>query len=254
MDSIILNEALNELKTKYRQTSQEEPIEKYKNRLQEIIGIEEQISAEDAFNIIHAYPIKNNWKIFIFLAEELKCLQKKETFSCALRYSYQRCPMSRDLAYSYFGHSLAFSDCLMYEEEISFFNDIPNEMELFRGANIDECKCMQYNVSWTNDFETAIYFAFFAYIKKDFDLNSRGVLMAKVKKSNIKAYFGESVNHGKEYEYIVLFDEESVPKVKLTWNDFCQPGKYEKEKHNIQQKFPTKYDCVMRYYNPMYNQ
>ena len=238
-------DALNKLKTKHRLLSQEEPLEEYKETLQKFIKVGEPISAKLACDIIQSYPILSNWKMFSYLADELKCLQDKESFSSALRVSFQKSSVPRNDAYRFFSNSLADSECLMNEEEIKKYNAINEGMWLFRGASNTEYQSGLYNVSWTDDLNTAVIFAFFNY--PNHNPKNRVVLSSFIKKKYIKAQFDTSNEHGPESEKIVLIDNNYPTRILFTWEEFCQSDKYDDLKNKLKTA-TTDFEYVMNHY------
>lgn len=98
--------------------------------------------------------------------------------------------VSRKESVSYF--KKANKKYLMTEEDFEYYNNLPDEIEVWRGVSPGR---EEYGLSWTDDYDKAIWF------KRRFERDgSEGYLLsAKIKKEDVLAYF----NSRNESELVV---------------------------------------------------
>jgi hypothetical protein len=79
-------------------------------------------------------------------------------------------------------------ESIMNEEEQLFFNNLPNEVIIYRGCSLNEIESKQYRYSWSLDKEVACFFAFKYHRNDGIEC---GVIEKKVSKNSLLAYFND---------------------------------------------------------------
>lgn len=172
-------------------------------------------------------PVKPTLKKIKKWFDELIITQKKnvnwdnmfasnaENIGEVLRTHYDTMPHSiywRMVAYCYTSSSFAHTDesiilkyltdtrpekeNLMDEEEREFFNNLPDEVTIYRGCTKEEIKSGKFRMSWTLDRKIAEFFAY-EYINfsiensLDKDKSMYDVVEKTVNKKDLLCYFGD---------------------------------------------------------------
>lgn len=120
--------------------------------------------------------------------------------------------VSIDESASYF--KMSNKKCLMDEEELEYYNNLPDTMTVYRGVAKGR---VRYGLSWTDDKEVALWFA------KRFR-GSNYVLQGEAKKEDVLAYFNgrneqELVIHPSNIKNIKLIYKKEVDGDKIIKED-----------------------------------
>jgi hypothetical protein len=87
---------------------------------------------------------------------------------------------------------------LMSDEEYEFFQQLPDELVIYRGGSVTEKKTKRYGVSWTLNFQKAKEFA---DVKQLRDKKPMDVFEMRILKSDVIAFF----NSRNEDEIIFIY-------------------------------------------------
>ncbi|MCG2611527.1 hypothetical protein LZZ90_08400 [Flavobacterium sp. SM15] len=100
-----------------------------------------------------------------------------------------------EIILSYINDSRPKKEYMMDEDEREFFNNLPDEVTIYRGCSKKEIESGNYRISWTLDKKVAEFFAY-EYINLNFeksfekDKSKFDVVEKTVNKSELLAYFG----------------------------------------------------------------
>ena len=87
----------------------------------------------------------------------------------------------------------------MYEEERKYYNDLPNNLKIYRGISQIEQDSKDYGISWSLSREMATNYIY--YSKNEVENGNGGIIDIDIEKQNILTVF--SVHGDKEIIYIV---------------------------------------------------
>jgi hypothetical protein len=120
----------------------------------------EIVTGEDITNLLWTYTDSNlRWELFADLAEKGKL--SDEAFNKGLAIAWTEGRGTGDFrAMAYFDRCQ--KELIMDEEELAYYNNLPDKVTLYRGCSIEEYEGEDscFGISWTTSRDVAEFFAF----------------------------------------------------------------------------------------------